>query len=53
MGGVIQGFVAIAAVIAALPTAQNIFIYASRYGRGIAVARDVIFVTTVASAHRW
>lgn len=37
-------------VIAALPTAQNIFIHATRYARGIAVARDSIFITTVASA---
>lgn len=37
-------------VIAALPTAQNIFIHATRYDRGVAIARDSIFVTTVASA---
>ena len=34
---------------AALPTAQNIFVYAVRYQRGIALARDSIFVTTLLS----
>jgi malonate transporter len=36
-------------VLAALPTAQNIFVHASRYGRGVVVARDSIFLTTVLS----
>jgi predicted permease len=36
-------------VIASLPTAQNVFIYASRYGRGIVLARDSAFVTTLIS----
>ena len=36
-------------VIAALPTAQNIFVHAPRYQRGELVARDAIFVTTVLS----
>jgi hypothetical protein len=36
-------------VLAALPTAQNIFVHATRYGRGEVVARDSIFVTTVMS----
>jgi len=36
-------------VIAGLPTAQNIFVHATRYGRGEVVARDAIFVTTLAS----
>jgi malonate transporter len=36
-------------VLAALPTAQNIFVHATRYGRGEVVARDSIFVTTVVS----
>jgi malonate transporter len=36
-------------VTAALPTAQNIFTFASRYDRGIAVARDTALVTTVAA----
>lgn len=34
-------------LVAGLPTAQNIFIYASRYERGVVLARDAIFVTTV------
>lgn len=37
-------------VIAALPTAQNIFVIASRYDRATVLARDAITVTTVASA---
>lgn len=37
-------------ILAALPTAQNIFVYALRYQRGVALARDAIFVTTLASA---
>ncbi|MBA2574530.1 MAG: AEC family transporter [Nocardioidaceae bacterium] len=36
-------------LIAGLPTAQNIFIYATRYGRGSVLARDAIFVTTMLS----
>jgi malonate transporter len=36
-------------VLSALPTAQNIFVHATRYGRGEVVARDAIFVTTVLS----
>lgn len=38
-----------ATVVAALPTAQNIFVYATRYGRSMTLARDSIFVTTVLS----
>jgi len=38
-----------ATVVAALPTAQNIFVYATRYGRSTTLARDSIFVTTVLS----
>lgn len=38
-----------ATVVAALPTAQNIFVYATRYGRSTVLARDSIFVTTVLS----
>jgi malonate transporter and related proteins len=38
-----------ATVIAALPTAQNIFVYATRYNRSTTLARDSIFVTTVLS----
>jgi malonate transporter and related proteins len=36
-------------VIAALPTAQNVFTFAMRYGRGVILARDVIFVSTALS----
>jgi predicted permease len=36
-------------VLAALPTAQNIFVHATRYGRGEVIARDSIFATTVLS----
>src|SRR4051794_9580064 len=36
-------------VTAALPTAQNIFIHATRYNHAVLVARDAIFVTTVLS----
>jgi malonate transporter and related proteins len=39
-----------AVVIAALPTAQNIFVFASRYGRGEAFARDAIVLSTAAAA---
>lgn len=36
-------------VVAALPTAQNIFVHATRYGRSPLLARDSIFVTTILS----
>jgi predicted permease len=36
-------------VLAALPAAQNVFNYAQRYGRGAAVARDVVLITTALS----
>ncbi|MGX6603347.1 AEC family transporter [Micromonosporaceae bacterium Da 78-11] len=39
-----------AVVTAALPTAQNIFVFASRYGRGEAFARDTIVLSTAAAA---
>lgn len=35
------------AVTAALPTAQNTFIHATRFGRQQILARDAIFVTTL------
>jgi predicted permease len=38
-----------ATVVAALPTAQNIFVYATRYDRSTTLARDSIFVTTALS----
>jgi len=34
-------------VLAALPTAQNVFNYAQRYERGVVIARDTILLTTV------
>ncbi len=37
------------AVLSALPTAQNVFIAASRYDRGVVLARDAVFATTVLS----
>ena len=36
-------------VVAALPTAQNVFVYAGAYGRGTVLARDAARVTTLAS----
>lgn len=36
-------------VVAALPTAQNVFTHAVRYGRGEILARDSIFVSTILS----
>lgn len=36
-------------VVAALPTAQNVFVYAATYGRGVPLARDAVLVTTVLS----
>jgi malonate transporter len=35
-------------VLAALPTAQNIFLYAHRFGTGLTLARDAIFLSTLA-----
>jgi hypothetical protein len=39
-----------AVVLSALPTAQNVFVYALRYERGQALARDAIVLSTVVSA---
>ncbi len=39
-----------ATVIAALPTAQNIFVYAIRYNSAVSLARDAILVTTLLCA---
>ena len=36
-------------VIAALPTAQNVFTHAVRYDRGVILARDAIFISTLGS----
>lgn len=38
-----------AVIIATLPTAQNVFTYASRYQRGMMLARDAGLVTTLAA----
>jgi malonate transporter len=38
-----------AVVLAALPAGQNVFNFAQRYGRGEALARDVVLVTTALS----
>lgn len=35
-----------AVLMAALPTAQNVFMFASRYGRGITTARDVVLLSS-------
>lgn len=37
----------IAVIMAALPTAQNIFVNADRYNAGITVAKDTVLVTTI------
>jgi len=43
----LSGTALLAAVMtAALPTAQNVFVYAVRYQRGVALARDAVAVTT-------
>jgi len=39
-----------AVVLAALPTAQNVFTYAQRYDRGVLLARDAVLVTTFVAA---
>ncbi|MET2012617.1 AEC family transporter [Microbacterium chocolatum] len=39
--------VLVVVVLAALPTAQNVFNYAQRYDVGEAIARDTVFVTTL------
>jgi hypothetical protein len=36
-------------VTSALPTAQNVFVYASTYDRGTLLARDVVLLSTVLS----
>lgn len=38
-----------AVVLAALPTGQNVFNYAQRYGRGVVLARDAVLLTTLGS----
>ena len=36
-------------VMAALPTAQSVFVYAAQFGRGEVLARDSVVITTVVS----
>jgi predicted permease len=36
-----------AVVLAALPTAQNVFVTAQRYERGIVIAKDTVLLTTI------
>lgn len=43
-----EGLLAVT-VLAALPTAQNVFVIATRYHRSTLLARDAIFVSTLAS----
>jgi malonate transporter len=38
-----------AVVLAGLPTAQNVFVFAQRYGRGVSIARDVVLISTIGS----
>ncbi|MCU1402434.1 MAG: hypothetical protein JWM70_758 [Microbacteriaceae bacterium] len=35
------------AVLAGLPSAQNVFNYAQRYERGVTIARDTVLITTI------
>ncbi|WP_173037379.1 AEC family transporter [Phytohabitans flavus] len=47
----LEGPALLAAVVtAALPTAQNVFVFASRYDRAVALARDAIVLSTLAAA---
>ncbi len=39
----------VAVILAALPTAQNVYNYAATYERGMIIARDSVFLTTFAS----
>jgi|SRR5690625_759718 len=41
--------VLIVTVVAALPTAQNVFVIASRYERAVTLTRDAVFLATIAS----
>lgn len=36
-----------AVIMAGLPTAQNIFVTASRYERGVVIAKDTVLITTI------
>ena len=37
-------------LMAALPPAQNVFLFAGRYGRGVTVARETVLLSTAAAA---
>ncbi|MGA4507625.1 AEC family transporter [Propionibacteriaceae bacterium G1746] len=39
----------VAMVVAGLPTAQNVFVWAVRYGRAVVLVRDTVFITTIGS----
>lgn len=39
-----------ATILAGLPTAQNVFNFASRYDQSVTLARDIVLLSTVASA---
>ena len=46
----VEGTALLAVVItSALPTAQNVFVYATAYDRGTRLARDVVLLSTVLS----
>ena len=46
----VQGHALLAVVVcSALPTAQNIFVHATRYDRATTLARDTILLTTIGS----
>lgn len=47
--GLDDGALLAVTVLSALPTAQNVFVIASRYDRSTLLARDAIFVSTIAS----
>lgn len=44
-----QGMLLGVVLMAALPAAQNVFLFASRYGRGETVARDAVLLSTAAT----
>lgn len=47
----LEGAMLLAAVVtSALPTAQNVYVFAARYGRGESFARDAIVLSTAVSA---
>ncbi|WBB82172.1 AEC family transporter [Micromonospora sp. WMMD882] len=48
--GLPQPAVLAGTVTAALPTAQNVFVYAARYDRGVVLARDAVLLSTAVAA---